>query len=153
MDDRTDRRTNTSSCSVASPWDFRVTILNIKSIYRWARNVSKKDRDGIEWKLNCICWLKQVGNNAIFVRKKILKVEWTSREWNKLFEDRQKRWLKTQKDEKTRPETRPIPVADGWAGAEMRVFHFSTRAWRTDRPTDQPTDGRTKPLIESLVRD
>ena len=53
-----------------------------------------------EWKLNCICWLKQVGNNAIFVRKKILKVEWTSREWNKLFEDRQKRWLKIHKDEK-----------------------------------------------------
>ena len=22
----------------------------------------------------------------------------------------------------TRPDTRPIPVADGWAGAEMRVF-------------------------------
>ena len=24
--------------------------------------------------------------------------------------------------ELTRPDTRPIPVADGWAGAEMRVF-------------------------------
>ena len=22
----------------------------------------------------------------------------------------------------TRPDTRPIPVADGWAGAEMRVY-------------------------------
>ena len=49
----------------------------------------------------------------------------------------------------TRPDTRPIPVADGWAGADMRVFLLSTRA---DRPTDGPTDGRTKPLIELRVR-
>ena len=52
----------------------------------------------------------------------------------------------------TRPDTRP-PVADGWAGA---FSHFSTRAWRTGRrtngPTDQRTDGRTKPLIELRVR-
>ena len=51
---------------------------------------------------------------------------------------------------KTRPDTRP-PVADGWAGAEMRVFplfHSSV----TDRPTNQPTDRRTKPLIELRVR-
>ena len=26
---------------------------------------------------------------------------------------------------RTRPDTRPIPVADGWAGAEMRVFTLS----------------------------
>ena len=56
----------------------------------------------------------------------------------------------------TKPDTRPIPVADGLAGAEMRVFTLSNSI-TTDRPTDQPTDqrtdGRTKPLIESLVRD
>ena len=52
----------------------------------------------------------------------------------------------------TRPDTWPIPVADGWAGAEMRVFTLSNSI-TTDRPTDGPTDGRTKPLIESLVRD
>ena len=52
---------------------------------------------------------------------------------------------------KTRPDTRPIPVADGWAGAEMRVFALSQLDHHG--PTDQPTDGRTKPLIESLVRD
>ena len=64
----------------------------------------------------------------------------------------------------TRPDTRPIPVADGWAGAEMRVFTlFDLCSWtdrrtdgwtnrRTDRRTDGPTDGRTKPLIELRVR-
>ena len=30
--------------------------------------------------------------------------------------------------------------------------HFSTRSPRTNRPTNQPTDGRTKPLIELRVR-
>ena len=51
----------------------------------------------------------------------------------------------------TRPHKRPIPVADGWAGAEMRVFTLSN--WiTTDRPTDQPTNGRTKPLIEMRGR-
>ena len=42
---------------------------------------------------------------------------------------------------KTRPDTRP-PVADGWAGAEMRVFPLFDSSV-TDRPTNQPTDGRT----------
>ena len=58
----------------------------------------------------------------------------------------------TGKSIQTRLDTRPIPVADGWAGAEMRVFPLFDSSV-TDRPTDQPTDGRTKPLIESLVRD
>ena len=60
---------------------------------------------------------------------------------------------------KTRPDTRPIPVADGWAGAEMRVFTLSNSIItdrRTDGPTDRqingPTDGRTKALIELRVR-
>ena len=56
----------------------------------------------------------------------------------------------------TRPETRPIPVADGWAGAEMRVLALSQLDYPygpTDGPTDRRTDGRTKLLIESLVRD
>ena len=54
----------------------------------------------------------------------------------------------------TRPDTRPS-VADGWAGAEMRVFPlFDSMVTdrRTDRRTDRPTDGRTKPLIELRVR-
>ena len=37
-------------------------------------------------------------------------------------------------------------VADGWAGADMRVLPFSARA-------DGRTNGRTKPPIESRVRD
>ena len=49
---------------------------------------------------------------------------------------------------KTRPDTRPIPVADGWAGAEMRVFTLFDPCSRTDGPTD----GRTKALIELRVR-
>ena len=55
----------------------------------------------------------------------------------------------------TRPDTRPIPVADGWAGAEMRVLAVSQLddPGRTNGPTDGPNDGRTKLLIESLVRD
>ena len=45
-----------------------------------------------------------------------------------------------------RPDTRS-PVADGWAGAEMRVFALSNSII-----TDGRTDGRTKPLIELRVR-
>ena len=51
----------------------------------------------------------------------------------------------------TRPDTRPIPVADGWAGAEMHVFTLSNSI-TTDGRTDQRTDGRTKPIIELRVR-
>ena len=40
------------------------------------------------------------------------------------------------------------PVADGWAGAEMRVFPLFDSS-----VTNRRTDGWTKPLIESLVRD
>ena len=47
----------------------------------------------------------------------------------------------------TRPDTRP-PVADGWAGAEMRVFPLFD--WSvTDRPTDRPMDGQS--LLQSCV--
>ena len=50
---------------------------------------------------------------------------------------------------KTRPDTQPIPVADGWAGAEMRVFALSQLDHHgpTDRPTKQPTDGQS--LLQS----
>ena len=63
-----------------------------------------------------------------------------------------------ESEKKTRPDTRP-PIADGWAGAEMRVFplfNSSVTDRRTDRWTDEwmdgRTDGRTKPLIELRVR-
>ena len=42
----------------------------------------------------------------------------------------------------TRPDTRPS-VADGWAGAEMRVFPLFNSI-TTDRPTEQPTNRPTK---------
>ena len=67
-------------------------------------------------------------------------------------------WVETERQtdiqranykEQTRPDTRPIPVADGWARAEMRVFPL----FDSCSPTNGRTDGRTKPLIESLVRD
>ena len=48
-----------------------------------------------------------------------------------------------EKKKKTRPDTRPIPVADGWAGAEMRDFTLFDWCSRTDQPTDQPTDGHS----------
>ena len=51
---------------------------------------------------------------------------------------------------KTRPDTRPIPVADGWAGAGMRVFTLFDPCSRTDGRTDKrsytvtkQTDGQT----------
>ena len=43
---------------------------------------------------------------------------------------------------RTRPDTRPIPVADGLAGAEMRGFTFSNSITR-DGPMDGPTDGQS----------
>ena len=46
-----------------------------------------------------------------------------------------------ERKRKTRPDTWP-PVADGWAGAEMRVFPLFDSII-TDRRTDGPTDGRT----------
>ena len=72
-----------------------------------------------------------------------------------------------QKFCKTRPDTRPIPVADGWAGAEMCIlplFDSMVTDRRTDGRTDGWTDGwtdgrmdgrmdgRTKPLIKLRVR-
>ena len=41
----------------------------------------------------------------------------------------------------TRPDTRP-PVADRWAGADMRVFLFFDSCWQTYGRTDGPKDGR-----------
>ena len=53
-----------------------------------------------------------------------------------------------------------IPVADGWAGAEMRVFTlFDSCSWKdgpmdgpTDGPMDRPTDGRTKAFTGLRLR-
>ena len=41
-----------------------------------------------------------------------------------------------------RPDTRPIPVADGWAGTEMRVFTLLDSCSQTDGRTDGRTDGQ-----------
>ena len=45
-----------------------------------------------------------------------------------------------------------IPVADGWAGAEMRVFTLLDLCIPTDQWTDGQTDGRLKVLTELRVR-
>ena len=50
--------------------------------------------------------------------------------------------LNHYKKTKTRPDTRPIPVADGWAGAEMHVFQLDHHG-PTNRPTNQATNQRT----------
>ena len=47
--------------------------------------------------------------------------------------------MSVKKREGTRPDTRSIPVAYGWVGAEMRVFTFSNLI-TTDQQTDGPTD-------------
>ena len=47
----------------------------------------------------------------------------------------------TTKTKGTRPDTRP-PVADGWAGAKMRVFPLFNSSVM-DRPTNRPMDGQT----------
>ena len=59
---------------------------------------------------------------------------------------------KKTKQKKTRRDTRPIPVADGWAGAKMRVSPLS-QLDDLNGQTNRRTSRRTKPLIESLVRD
>ena len=65
-----------------------------------------------------------------FVRKKLI---------DKLDqENNETKLILRQVIKKTRPDTRPIPVADGWAGAEMCVFTLSNSI-----TTDRPTDGRT----------
>ena len=50
-------------------------------------------------------------------------------------------WTRRGKWKKTRPDTRP-PVADGWAGAKMRVFPLFDSIIM-DGPKDGPTDGTT----------
>ena len=55
-----------------------------------------------------------------------------------------------KKEKKT--DTRPVPVADGWAGAKMRVSPLS-QLDDLNGETNRRTNRRTKPLIESLVRD
>ena len=42
----------------------------------------------------------------------------------------------------TRPDTLTIPVADGWAGADMRVFTLSNSI-NMDQWTNEPTDGQS----------
>ena len=55
-------------------------------------------------------------------------------------------------DNETKPDKRPIPVADRWAGAEIRVFTLFDSCSRTNGRTNGRTDGRTKALIELRVR-
>ena len=52
----------------------------------------------------------------------------------------------------TRPDTRPMPVTDGCSGTGMHVFTLSN-SMTLDGPTDGSMDGRTKPLIESQIRE
>ena len=60
--------------------------------------------------------------------------------------EKKKEREKKKEKERTRLDTRP-PVADGWAGAEMRNFPLFDSII-----TDRRTDGWTKPLIELRVR-
>ena len=53
---------------------------------------------------------------------------------------------------KKKTDTRPVPVADGWAGAKMRVSPLS-QLDDLNGETNRRTNRQTKPLIELLVRD
>ena len=57
------------------------------------------------------------------------------------------RRFKVFSSKQTRSDTRPIPVADGWAGAEMRVFPLFDSS-----VTDRPTDGRTDKASYRVAR-
>ena len=52
----------------------------------------------------------------------------------------------------TRPDTRPIPVADGWAGAELWVFTLFDSCSRTNLPTNRPTNGGTDKASYRVAR-
>ena len=57
---------------------------------------------------------------------------------------------KKKKRERERKKNKAgYTVADRWAGAETLVFPL----FNSCSPTERRTDGCTKPLIESLVRD
>ena len=51
---------------------------------------------------------------------------------------------------KTRLDIRP-PVADGWAGAEMRLLPLFDSITSTDQPTDRPTDGPTDKVANRVA--
>ena len=51
-------------------------------------------------------------------------------------------FFRRQESMTTRLDTRP-PVADGWAGAEMRISSLFDSCPRTNQPTDQQTDGQS----------
>ena len=56
---------------------------------------------------------------------------------------KEKHEVKVEKEEKkkTRLDTRPIPVADGWAGAIMqKPLGIQKCDGRTDQPTYRPTN-------------
>ena len=48
----------------------------------------------------------------------------------------------TRLKDETRPDTRPIPVADRWAGAELRLSTL-TNSIIVDQRTDQWTGGQS----------
>ena len=56
--------------------------------------------------------------------------------------------LEREGNRKTRPDTWP-PVADGWAGAEMRVFTLSNSII-TDGPTDQRRDKASYNCVSAI---
>ena len=52
----------------------------------------------------------------------------------------------------TRSDTRPIPVLDGWAGAEMRFFNPITTDWQTNGPKDGPTDRASYKVVSPRLK-
>ena len=54
-------------------------------------------------------------------------------------------------NKETRPVTQPMPVADGWAGAEMRVFAPSNSIITLNGQTDERTDGQTDKVCYTVA--
>ena len=73
-------------------------------------------------------------------KKKRRKKRKQKRKKQRENERNKERMKETSKE--TRSDTRPIPVADGWAGAEMCDFTLFDSYSRTDQPTDGWTDGQ-----------
>jgi len=57
-----------------------------------------------------------------------------------------------RRSRRTRPDTRPIPVADGWAGAEMRVFTLFDSCSRTNGRTDKGSYRVACPQLKILIK-
>ena len=130
-------------------WNFYTCIL-ICPVYTNHRSIGKSVTVEFSFKRNFICpQAELISSNYLLKAKEIEMSHVTFKSMTLLYET-STITIRTSmpKNAKikccygTRPDTRPIPVADGWAGAEMRGFPLFDSSV-TDRRTDQRTDGQS----------